>query len=279
MNISFEMIYVFALFLLEALLVLTISMIIIRFSLALPRQKMWVVLAAIGTVASIASVILYCREEMINLMRILQPGTLATILSFIAAFGVILQLSRKTYVFTTANPLISEELTILNLLPGKEQEIEFFVCNPSNVTAKEVLIQGHLQPEMKALSISAPVYKHVGEYGNYFELHMDSDKSFNPLHPKQRYSFKVKIKTEDTDKILPIILETSAKDLPEVRHTVLCIKNKKGFEFKHLDKSIRKNLLRLPKAYLRMKYYNFQRVLTSILLAFALGPLIIYCIS
>lgn len=269
------LIYITSLFIIGISLFILISIIHIRFGLDLRKQKYWAFIAVFGLIIGLFTILILYRTEASILMSVLQLGTLATFFSFIAAYGVIIQLSRKPYVFSTVNPALSEELTIVNLVGELDEEIEIFGCNLSHLTAKEIMVQGYLPVEMKVVSIGAPVFTYINSSGSLFELHMDSDKSFNPLHPKQHFSFKVKIKTEETDNIMPIVLATFAKDLTMIRHTVICVKNKEEFKFSALDKKTKKELGPLPKADLRIKLYKYQRILTLIFITFSLLPLFI----
>jgi hypothetical protein len=243
-----------------------------RFGFELKWQKAWLAILLFALIGAITSSVINYNEMWDRLLVSLQIGSLATIFSGIAALGVITQLTNHPYVFTTPDNSLSSNLACKILQPNIESEVIFDVYNCSKITAHDVIVQANFPKQVKILSINSPIWTFIQKNGNGFEVHFDSDKSYNPVHPNVHPHIPVRMIVSELSRPCAITVTTMAKNMARVNHTFLLATNKDNFEKIHVQKRIKKE--KLPMATNREALYNKQKVLSIILILLAIAPFI-----
>lgn len=205
-----------------------------------------------------------------SILNVLQLGSLATIFSAIAAFGVIAQLLNVPLVYTTIDPKLKTDPVGILLSPNSENDINFFIYNCSKVTATDIIIKARFPSQIRVINIKTPTWSNITDNGQGFEIHLDTDRSYNPLHPFMFFSFTVTVRTSHLPGPHAIIVYTITRNTPIVPHTFIIATNPLHLEGINLRELIRKN--HMPIVQTMDKYFLIQKVFTLILLNLGIVP-------
>ena len=202
-----------------AAIVIMVAAVSARFGTVVPSQRACVMLAGFTSIVAVVSSAYFFSETWRETVSALQLATLPTLLSGVAAVGVVLQWYQVPYVYTTIDPRLSRRVLGL-VLPAKQRSrLELHVYNCSNVTAHDIIVQGMLPPQVRLESIEAPIFWTVDAQTNRFEVHFDSDRSYNPLHPHVHSTLRLNVAVGELPGPHAVIVHTMAKNMRTISHT------------------------------------------------------------
>ncbi|MBO8161784.1 MAG: hypothetical protein H0Z24_09150 [Thermosipho sp. (in: Bacteria)] len=256
------------------LIILLSTIIYIRFGFRLRTQFAWVILSLFSSLFAVISSYLNFKIQWLYVYNVLQPGTLATILSGIAALGAIAQTAKNPCVYTTLDPKLGTDIFGITLPPNSSQKLYLNVYNCSNITANGVVIQAILPPPLRVISITSPVWTSIDNNGRKIEIHFDTDRSYNPMHPLMHTKIPIQLQIDnDKGSICPIIIYTLAKNQSQIGHTNFIVIEPKKLEDLR-DKDVRKSIKRkiLPLARIRENYFLKQKIITLGLIILGILP-------
>lgn len=239
-----------------------------RFGFKLKQQPLWSILLCFSGFACIASSILYNKTVWQLLNTNLQLVSLATIFSGIAAVLVIIQMSNSPLLFTTIDPRLSSEPITLILPINNPIQIEFNIYNCSKVTANEVVIMASFPQQTIIKNIDTPTWNNIRDNGHGIEVHLDSDRSYNPVHAFSHSSFTVTLQSEELPEPNAIIVNTMARNMEVQRHTFF-IATHSG-DFGNMKKRAKNS--NLPLVTVREKYLIIQRWCCCALMVLTVTP-------
>lgn len=224
----------------------------------------------------------YCnfKNQWVYIYHILQPVTLATILSAIAAYGVISQFNFKPYVFSTINlkdtRLITPSADVYGIVltSNNVYDIDLKICNCSSISVNNIVVQAVIPSPIKVKSIDCSSWHKIDNDNHQIEVQF---KDYN-LHPLMLTIIKMKIEIDKSgDTIVPLTFYTSAKDQIFIGNTDFIIippKTVKDLKGKDIKEKIRKG--QYPIANLRERYALAQVLLLISILLLSLASWLHY---
>lgn len=242
----------------------------VRFGFRLKGQRLWLMLSFLCSVSSVSSSVIHYTVQWELIIDVVQLASLATVFSAIAAFGVIVELARCPLVYTSiCSTEITDPLGIV-VYPGHDVKVNLYVHNCSKITANDVVIQALLPPPVTVLSIDTPTVSNITQDGHCAEVHFDSDRSYNPVHPFTYSSFSMTIRSENLSFPIPIIVYAMAKDMPRIGHTFFLTIEPLDLHRRQLWKILKRT--HLPLVRTRELYFLYQRLLSLALFILAILP-------
>lgn len=266
------------------LLIIIISIIKAKFNFKLKNQDKWLTGLIIILSLTIASSVLNYTKEWKFIFDHLQVFTLSTLFSAIAAIGVIIQISRAPYIFTSINPTLNLKDLGLQISENVETKITLYIRNCSKITGKGIYVRGQFPSEVKVLSVNTPTWSKTE--ANTFDVNLDA-KGYNPLHPFVHTTLEIKIKAEKIESYKTVKLSTMAKNM-EMNLQTFLIKTKNFndegmYIIEELEDNEKNNIINLSFKNERQKYFSLQKIMTFIVLILGLfswiEPLMYYILS
>ncbi|WP_345240336.1 hypothetical protein [Pontibacillus salipaludis] len=263
---------IFSLFIFNCLLLFVIHL---RFGFS-KIHSYWIVINVVISISAIIhSAILYPLQWSILVFH-MQLGSLATIFSGLAAFIVIGQLSNQPVVITSFQRDFPKDLLIKDIPVQTSVKLELYITNYSKVTAKDVVVHGSFPEGIKVQNVQTPTWSFITDDKNGFEIHLDTDKSYNPIHPNMTFTIPINVYAEDKVRYTPCPISTMVNNAP--RQNQIFIIGAGMEESLKLSKSMF-NVKKYSKLNTITKHYSTIKVVTIILLAASIVPWLIVLIN
>lgn len=255
------------------IILITFLLVIIysRFGIKKYNKWKWLFLYLSIILVSITSSIFQYPEIWKKVIIDLQLISLATIFSGIAAFVVVAQLSNKTAVYTKVDNTKIDKVKTVLLEANQSNTIDFKIVNVSKVTANDIVIQCTFPKSIKVQSIGVPTWGSTINNDHGFEIHLDTDRSYNPIHPRMSKSFSVTLNCKEIEGAEPVAITTNAKDINWNPHVFMVSTSKDFIETKAYKKFIKKNITVFN---IVKKYFTLLKYMTIVIGVLGVIPFI-----